>query len=115
VLLGTIIVLSMIDLALTLHHLRNGGLLEDNPVIVLLIQWTQSPWVLVIHKLATLAICGGVLYRLRDRRSAEIAAWLVLGILTWVMYLWWGYCGLCSDPAVWDYLQEAQRSDFVSL
>lgn len=88
VLLIGIVILSVLDLLLTLDHLRTNGLLEANPLVVTLVEATQSVWVLVLYKLASVSICVGVLFAIRRHRSGEIGAWFGLTVLVGLTALW---------------------------
>ena len=64
-LLAGVLLLSLIDLLLTIVHLRSVGMVEANPIAAFLIRSTQSVWVLSAYKLVTVGICLSLLYRLR--------------------------------------------------
>jgi hypothetical protein len=83
-----IVILSVLDLLLTLDHLRTNGLLEANPLVVALVESTQSVWVLVLYKSVSVGICVGVLFSLRRHRSGEIGAWCGLAVLVGLSVLW---------------------------
>ena len=83
--------LSLTDLLLTLTHLQSVGMAEANPIVVKLVQTTRSPLILVLFKLATVAVCTTLLFRVRYHRSGEIGAWLATGVLVGVSLLWSGY------------------------
>ncbi len=87
-LLGAVIVLSAADLAITVTHLKSAGMVEANPIAALLITSTGSAWMLSAYKILTVAICVGLLYRLRRLRAGEIAAWMSVAILTGMSIQW---------------------------
>lgn len=83
-----IVVLSFGDLAITLVCLRSTGMQEANPVASFLIRLTDSVSVLIAYKAATVAVCAGLLYRLRRQVEGEVAAWCSIVILA-IMALQW--------------------------
>lgn len=85
-----IAVMSSIDLYLTLLYLTHTGMPEANPLARAMIAY-QSPLVLAVWKTLTVALCVGILYLIRHKRSAEVGAWAgacVLGLLMshWARY-----------------------------
>jgi hypothetical protein len=91
VLAAGIIILSFADLAVTLAFLRANWMMEANPIAAYLIEQTQSPWVLAAFKSLTVAICVGLLYRLRHYRCGEVAAWSAVFILAVMSVMWHSY------------------------
>ncbi len=92
-----IIVLSLVDLAITLAYLRANWMMEANPLAAYIIRSTNSPWVLAAFKGCTVAICAALLYRLRRFRSGEIAAWCGIGVLTVMAIMWHAYADHMDD------------------
>jgi hypothetical protein len=91
VLLGSLIAaMSLIDLYLTLLYLTNSGMSEANPLARAIIAY-QSPAVLAIWKALTVSLCVGILYLVRDRRSAEWGAWVGAVVLALLMAHWTRY------------------------
>ncbi len=87
-LLAGIIFLSLADLLLTLTYLMSVGMNEGNPIAAWIVTATQSPWALSMYKLVTVAICVGLLYKVRRQRVGELAAWCSLLILV-ALAVWW--------------------------
>jgi hypothetical protein len=101
VLLGVAIAaMSIVDLYLTLLYLTNTGMSEANPVARAMIAY-QSPTVLGVWKALTVVLCVGILYLIRERRSAELGAWVGAVVLAWLMVHWARYAdykqGLSSE------------------
>jgi len=87
-LLGGVIVLSLVDLFLTLTYLTTVGMSEGNPIAVWLLSATNSIWPLIFYKLGTVAICVSLLYVNRFRREGELASWCAMIILV-ALSIWW--------------------------
>lgn len=85
-----IAVMSAADLYLTLLYLTHTGMSEANPLARLMIAY-QSPAVLASWKALTVFLCLGILYLVRDRRSAELGAWTGAAVLAWLMTHWATY------------------------
>lgn len=97
VLLGAAIAaMSVVDLYLTLLYLTNTGMSEANPVARAIIAY-QSPAVLGVWKALTVALCVGILYLIRERRSAELGAWIGALVLGWLMVHWARYADYKKD------------------
>ncbi len=86
-----IVVLSIGDLGLTLLHLKSSGMMEANPVAAWIIAHTGSSVLLTAYKALTVAICAGLLFRLRRHVEGEIGAWCALLILAAVSFQWYQY------------------------
>lgn len=97
-LLWAIVVLSLADLFVTLTHLQSIGMVEANPVAAFLIRSTGSPWALILFKAGTVAVCVMLLYRVRNHRQGELAAWLALVILVGVSVMWHYYSEASDAP-----------------
>ena len=91
VLLAGIAVLSLADLAVTIAYLQANSMMEANPLAAYVIRASQSVWVLVAFKLATVGICVGLLYRVRRHLCGEIASWCALAILMGISVMWHSY------------------------
>lgn len=99
VLLGVLIAaMSAIDLYLTLLYLTHSGMSEGNPIARAIIAY-QSPGVLAVWKALTVAFCLGILYLVRERRSAEIGAWVGAIVLAVLMAQWTRYIAFKVDVA----------------
>src|ERR1051326_710835 len=66
--LGAVAVLSMADLYMTLQHVMNFGLLEQNPVARLIISH-GSPAGLAVWKVVTVGVAIGGMYRSEEHTS----------------------------------------------
>jgi Domain of unknown function (DUF5658) len=91
VLLSLIAMLSLADLLFTLTYLQGIGMSEMNPIARVVIQH-NSPALLAMWKLATVAFACALLWWLRRKGSAEIGAWVGLAVLSgltawWVVYV----------------------------
>lgn len=96
-LLSGFVVLSLVDLLLTIGFMSTVGMFEDNPLVRLLIEHTGSVHVLIPFKLATVAAAFGILYAIRNRMQAEIGAWLAVGVLAAVTVQWSRYADLVAE------------------
>lgn len=99
-LLLVVVILSAVDLVLTLGFMTTTGLLEQNPIVQWLVATTNSPAALVAWKAVTVGFSVGILHWLRGYRSAELASWLLVGILAWLTLRWADYFEVVSslDP-----------------
>jgi hypothetical protein len=91
-----VVVLSVLDLALTLGCMMHSGMFEANPIVVQIARSTQSPMIIGVFKISTVMIGGSVLFRLRRHAQAELAAWLIALILCAVALQWINYLTLAS-------------------
>lgn len=85
-----IALMSLADLHMTLTYARGIGFAEANP----LARWVMSydcAWLLGSWKLLFLAITIGIFLHLRHTRAAEIASWLSLVVMLWLMGQWSQY------------------------
>ena len=87
-LLGGVIVLSLIDLILTISYLTSVGMSEGNPIAAWLVTETNSIWPLALYKAITVSICVTLLYRTRYRSQSEVASWCAMLILV-ALSVWW--------------------------
>jgi hypothetical protein len=83
-------ILSLVDLAATLHAMRTTGMFEANPLAAAIARGS-SPAALAAFKLASLVFAGAILFALRRCWQAEAAAalcvLLLIGVtLTWILY-----------------------------
>jgi len=91
-----VLILSVLDLALTLGCMMQGGMFEANPIVVHLAQSTQSPAIIGLFKVSTVLVGASMLFRLRRHPQAELAAWLIAIILAAVAFQWIQYLTLAS-------------------
>jgi len=115
VLLCGILVLSVADLLVTLEHLRSVGMLEANPIAAFLIRTTGSAWVLGLYKMATVAVCIALLYRLRRHREGEVAAWCAVTILTGLSLMWHTYSEELDRPDELEWVRTAYADTWLYL
>lgn len=78
--------LSLADLGLTLHFMTTSGMDELNPLARTLAQF--GPWGLVALKVGSIGLSTGLLWMLRNRSSAHLAAWLMLAVLVMLGLHW---------------------------
>ena len=83
----SIMMMSAVDLYLTLLYVTNTGMNEMNPFARAMMSY-QSPSVLAIWKLTTVALSLGILILIRTKRSAELGAWVGCFVLGWLMMHW---------------------------
>ena len=86
-LVGTIVVLSVADLYMTLAHLRSAGMGEANPLARLVMSY-QSPTLLSLWKGACVGLACIILLLARFRRSGEIGCWFCCVVLTVLTVHW---------------------------
>lgn len=84
------IALGLVDLAFTLTYMLSIGMFEANPLARAMVEIGGARQ-LVVFKLFTMALSGGLLYLLRRTPAAELVAWLCLaGLLAlsahWTVY-----------------------------
>lgn len=89
-LVGLIAAASLIDLHLTLTHLRTVGMIEANPLARWVIE-QNCAWFLTIWKVWTVGLALSILLWNRTRASSEAAAWFCAGVMIWLMLQWIGY------------------------
>ena len=82
--------MSLGDLSMTITFLTHGGMIESNP-IARAVMLHNSPMLLVLWKMATVGLALGILFYARRRAFAEVAAWICLGAMTWLMLHWSAY------------------------
>lgn len=93
--LALIALLSLADLLLTLIYVTEIGLIEENPVARRVMQ-TGGPSLLVAAKLASVAVCVGILWWARARAISEAAAIFGLVVLCWLTVRWIEYTHVFS-------------------
>ncbi|TVQ32307.1 MAG: hypothetical protein EA376_06580 [Phycisphaeraceae bacterium] len=100
----TLLVLAMAmmgltDLGLTLTYMSSVGMLEANPIARAMIE-VGGARQLVIYKLFTIALSGGILYILRRHRAAEVCAWLSCAGLLLLSAHWANYNAALASASV---------------
>lgn len=98
ILLGGIVVLSVLDLVMTLAYLLTIGMQEANPIAAMVIESTNSALSLTCFKLLTLLIAGWCIFRIRTHTSGEAAAWVCLAILVALSIQWHFYAAHYAEP-----------------
>ena len=89
-LLTAVVAMSAADLHMTLTHLLGAGMGEGNPIA----RWVMSAncvWALGLFKLGLVGISTLILWKVRARFSAELAAWLCCGVMVWLTMQWKAY------------------------
>jgi len=114
-LLAAIVVLSLVDLLITIAHLRSVGMVEANPLAAYLIRTTGSWWALALYKSATVAVCVVLLHRARRHVQGEIASWLALVILVGVSVMWHCYMQESESPDVVRIAQVVHGDEWLTL
>lgn len=99
VLLTLVVALSAADLYLTVMYTSTIGMPELNPLARALLRH-GSVLDLVLWKLGSVTLCTGILFRLRDRRSAELGAWVAFVALALLTMQWMAYARIHEDIAV---------------
>ena len=90
ILLVAVMIISLADLDMTLAYAASGGMIEANPLARAVMSYGSSG-VLAVWKIASVALCVGILFRTRSRRSAEIATWACFLVLVWLSFRWEKY------------------------
>lgn len=106
-----IIVLSLGDLLITVTCLTSTGMIEANPIAEFLIRHTGSVAVLVAYKTLTVAVCTGVLFRLRRHAEGEAAAWCAVLILALTSLQWYHYAREMDGSIAFELAREAVPGD----
>ena len=84
-----IVILNVLDLALTMHYMSTTGMPEANPLARSLVE--ISPGLLIVVKLLLVAIGTGILILLARRASAEFGGWLCFLAMVALTIHWSGY------------------------
>lgn len=93
-----IVLLSAVDLRLTLTYIDTGGFAEANPIARWVMQ-ANCQWVLAAFKFSMLSITCCIFYFCRHRRSVELGAWLGVLLMAWLMVRWQTYAEHASEFA----------------
>jgi hypothetical protein len=104
--LVAIVAMNALDLVLTLNCMCTTGMFESNPIVHQLAKSPAPILAITCFKLATVLTGVGILFKLRRRREAELAAGMQLLVLTLLMVRWLQYLGidhmfaaLSTDPS----------------
>ncbi|MEL6328153.1 MAG: DUF5658 family protein [Planctomycetota bacterium] len=95
-LLFAVVAMSVVDLLITLEFLTSVGMAEANPVARLVIS-TNSPVAITVWKGLTVASAALILWRLRERPVAELAAWFACLALAAVTVRWLQYTEITDE------------------
>lgn len=95
ILCAAIALMSLADLQITMSYLRSGGMQESNPV-ARLIMVHGSGGLLVVWKCASVAFACLIFFKYRTRRSSEIACWVCVGVMIWLLLRWMNYADEAS-------------------
>lgn len=110
-----VLAMSVADLHLTLVHLQSAGMIEGNPLARAVMALNCS-WILGAWKMMLVSTTCVILLVTRRSRSAEIAAWVSVAIMTWLMLQWWAYADSIGGlmPAL-DSIAQGKVSNWVRL
>lgn len=84
---AAVLVMSLVDLHITLLYVRTVGMGEANP----LARWMMmhfSPNVLIWWKLLTVSLACAIFVMARRTRIAELGVWVACGLLVWLTIRW---------------------------
>jgi hypothetical protein len=87
-LLLVMLLLSAIDLGITLDQMTTVGMLEQSPFAHAVVKVSGTSTSLIFLKTISLIVNMGILCSLRHRWQAEVGVWVGLGILCWLMVRW---------------------------
>lgn len=100
-LLIAIVVMAYADLDMTLSYATSVGFGEGNPV-ARAVMGIQSPGVVIMYKALCTLIGISILYRWRRSLASEIAAWLMIIVMGWLMCRWSLYnTGIAESPSIY--------------
>lgn len=89
-LLLAIALMGIADLLCTLTYMRTSGMIEVNPIARLMLE-IGSIGQLVMFKMLTLVLCGGMIYFARHHRKAEVCAWFCAALMLILTIHWINY------------------------
>ena len=112
-LMAVLVVLGIGDLALTITHAFSIGMDEVNPLGAYLIR-SKSILGLTLFKLGSIGITVGLLLKVRHRRFAEAASWMLAAIMVSLTFHWYQYnLDLTHELAAANYAQVAHEMRVV--
>lgn len=85
-----IVLLSLLDLVMTLTFLTHVGMEEANPLARGIMAY-GSPVLLALWKAACVGLTVGILFTFRRTRQAEVGAWVCALVMGWLTVRWVGY------------------------
>lgn len=96
-----IAVMAYADLDMTLAYATSVGMGEGNPV-ARAVMGIQSTMAVVSFKALCTLVGIAILYRARQSRTCEPAAWIVLAVMAWLMVRWHNYTtGIAETPSLY--------------
>lgn len=108
--------LGFYDLALTVLFSTSVGMVEMNPIARLIMRVYDSVWMLGAWKLLTMSLSAWIIWRVRERRIGEFAAWVAFLVLVWLCLHWVGFIGEAAEFASeYHVLQAADEQRYVVL
>lgn len=105
---GVIGLISLADLYLTLLYARTVGFHEGNPLARWVMQ-LNCPWLLGAWKSMLVALTCGILIACRRSRTAELGAWIGVGVMVWLAMQWASYAA--AAPAMTQVLHEVAEGN----
>lgn len=109
-----VMLMSLIDLVVTLTYTTTVGMNEGNP----LARWVMSfncPWLLASWKVLLMAISGVLLIATRRYRSSEIGAWACFAVMLWLMARWIAYAETAHMASEFQFGSRHQGIEFVQF
>lgn len=94
--LVSVVLMGLADLAYTLTYMRGSGMIEANPIARAMVE-IGSARQLVLYKLLTLAICCGAIYFCRRAKQAEVGAWICCIVMFALTLHWVNYNAAVSE------------------
>ena len=88
--LVSVVLMGLADLAYTLTYMRGSGMIEANPIARTMVE-IGSARQLVLYKLLTLTVCCGAIYFCRRTRQAEFGAWICCLVMLGLTMHWLNY------------------------
>jgi hypothetical protein len=89
--------LSVLDLVVTLFYMHTVGMYEANPLVRALAETSHPTIAITLLKVASVATGVGLLHVGRRQIAAQVAAWLMTGVLVWVTVQWARYGVVMMD------------------
>lgn len=111
--LAAIGLMGFADLALTLSQMCTAGMFEANPVVAMLARTFNSPTIIALFKVASMAFGLSVLYMLRKKFQSEAASWVVLAAHIMMLVQWAQYSAVLK--AAGNELLLMQGTDLIRL
>jgi hypothetical protein len=116
ILLLSIVLLSTVDLVITVINLRTVGMIEVNPIAHYIVSTTQSATALAFYKVFTVVVCVALLYRLRHSVQCELAAWFCVVVLAALACYWGIYSDRAHDPTnLWLRQNQVTHDNWLTL